>query len=387
MIPSENYFSRAISQIPNAHYINISSCNGPWKALLMFDPGNTPLKPELEPPTLCVGMTGFSPPQRAALEKMIAQPKGGWAGWRVGPFWEADAWWVSGSRISLLPDGNLRVTAGSPTEQALTLRLQEVNRPVAFSTPLASRAFEATCTFDPASETDVHKTLLQFESWLQPLLFRSALGALIVKRGASLRGGIYHVRHGATLLAVLDFRHGKAALLPTALPIQLREAEWDRCPDGAHDLPEHFWYCTPAQLIWTHARHTVRDLLPRRYRAEVVFYRHAPRVPLSWLRDSALRLLSTLSIGPGDFQELHQRTGIAEADLASDLACLYYAGAITTTPSKAAQSAFAQHQDLSPRAPVRESDSMPHRDTLPAFDADRTAPAMLYQTPLAIRGH
>ena len=112
-----------------------------------------------ETPTLGLGMVGFSPEQRTRLAAVIARPRPGSPQWRLVPFWEADAWWVSGTRISVLPDGNLRVSAGRPQEHALTLRLNEVNRPVAFSTPLAASHFEALCTFDPASELDIHAVL------------------------------------------------------------------------------------------------------------------------------------------------------------------------------------------------------------------------------------
>jgi len=343
----------------------------------MLDPGEELLEPAGEQPILYVGLMGFSLQQRVALEKIMTRQGDSGPAWRVGPFAEADAWCVNGSRISLQPDGNLRVMAGLPTEHVLSLRLEDVKRPIGFSKPLASRKFEATCTFDPASERDIQGMLRQFEDWLGPLLFRTALGALIVKKGVSLRGGNYHVRHEDTLLAVLDFRHGQAAISATASPAALAEASWDRRPDGANELPGSFLSCTPAQLIWTYARHCARDLLPRRYRDEVVFYRHAPRVPLSWLRDSELRLLSTLSTGPGDFHTLCQRTGTDESEMARDLACLYYAGAVTTTRSKASES-FSSRQDSAPPRPASDNiDSIPDSHPNPSFEENRTVPATL----------
>jgi len=336
---------------------------------------------ELERPILHVGMTGFSPQQRADLEKILARPNGGWPLWRVGPFWEADAWWINGSKISLLPSGDLRVLAGQPTEQALNLRLEEVNRPVAFSTPLAVSDFEPVCTFDPSADPGTHKMLQQFDTWLQPLLFKIALGGRIIDGGTGLRGSIYHVRHKARLLAVLDFRHGKAAILPSALPNDLKEAQWDKRPDGAHDLPESFARCTPAQLVWSYARHTARDLLPARYRSEVLYYRHVPRVPMGWLRDSMLRVLSALATEAGTFKSLSQRTGTPDVLLASDLACLYYAGAITTTPFKAAGAGARELQKPAPGPHVEDVDSLQGSSTLPPLDSEQTAPAMLNQRP------
>lgn len=346
----------------------------------MISSGDTPK--ELERPILQVGMTGFSPQQRSELEKILARPNGAWPIWRVGPFWEADAWWINGSKITLLPNGDLRVLAGQPTEQALNLKLEEVNRPVAFSTPLAVSEFEPVCTFDPSAESSTHKVLQRFDAWLQPLLFKIALGALIIEGGTSLRGSIYHVRHKARLLAVLDFRHGKAAILPSALPIDLKEAQWDKRPDGAHGLPESFAPCTPAQLVWSYARHTGRDLLPARYRTEVLYYRHVPRVPMGWLRDSMLRVLSALATEAGTFKALGQRTGVSDVLLASDLACLYYAGAITTTAFKAAGAGASRPQKPAPNPQVEDVDSLQVSSTLPPLDSEQTAPAMLYQRPM-----
>jgi hypothetical protein len=347
----------------------------------MIPPGEN-LK-ELERPFLYIGMTGFSPQQRADLESVVARPHGGWPVWRVGPFWEADAWWINGSNIALLPNGDLQVLAGQPNEQTLNLKLEEVDRPVAFSTPLAARNFEPACTFDPGSGASLHKALLRFNVWLQPLLFRSALGALILQGGTALRGGIYHVRNKDTLLAVLDFRRGKGAVLPNALPVDLKDTVWDKRPDGAHDLPESFLRCTPAQLVWTHARHTARDLLPPRYRTEILYYRRPPRVPMGWLRDSMLHLLSALSVEPGTFQALRERTGIAAVAMASDLACLYYSGAITTTATKATGASFNPQEKPSPRVVLHDFDALHGGSTLPPITSEPTAPAMLYETPMS----
>ena len=163
----------------------------------------SPVSP-IEQPTLGLGMVGFSPEQRTAFASLIAHPRPGLPSWRLVSFWDADAWWVNGSRVSVLPDGNLRVTAGRPQERTLTLRLEEVHRPVAFSTPLGSSDFEAVCTFDPGSESAIHRVLIQFDRWLQPMLFKAALGALIIERGTTLRGSIYPVSYTHLTLPTSD---------------------------------------------------------------------------------------------------------------------------------------------------------------------------------------
>jgi hypothetical protein len=248
----------------------------------------------IEQPTLGLGMVGFSPEQRTALASLIAHPRPGLPSWRLVSFWDADAWWVNGSRVSVLPDGNLRVTRRQAARAHPDAAARRSPPTGGFFHATGLSDFEAVCTFDPGSESAIHRVLLQFDRWLQPMLFKAALGALIIERGTTLRGSIYHVMRQATLLAVLDFRHGHAAVLPTASPLDLIGAHWDRRPSGAHELPGSFIPCTPAQLVWTYARHTKRDLLPARYRTEMIYYRHEPRVPMGWLRDSTLRVLSAL---------------------------------------------------------------------------------------------
>ena len=157
------------------------------------------------------------------------------------------------------------------------------------------------------------------------------LGAQLIERGATLQRGVYHVSHNGSLLAVLDLHEGKCAISPSAHPVDLWEAEWAKRPVGARDMPPGFVPATPARLAWAYVRRTDRDLLPPRYRTDPIYYRHVPRVPVRWLHDSQLLLLRELSVEPGTFEALRQRTGFSVKHLEHDLACLYYATAITTT--------------------------------------------------------
>jgi hypothetical protein len=330
----------------------------------------------VEQPILWLGMAGFTPQQRGVLEPLLVRT-GEMVRWRVGAFGDADAWWVNGAKVGLLPGGNLRVAAGLPSEHALNLNLSEVDRPVAFALPLAGDDLEPRCTFDPASDASVQAVLLQFENWLWLTRAQFVLGAQIVHRGAELRGGIYHVSHAGRLLAVLDFHLGQAALLPRAHPVDLWAARWDRRPIGARDLPEAFTRATPAQLAWTYVRRTERDLLPPRYRSGKIYYRHVPGVPLRWLRDSQLLVLRELSVEPATLQSLCQRTGMPAGDVEHDLTCLYYAGAVTTTRGKAAPP--AQPRDSQPHSVGAGWDSLLRGGS--AVQHDLTAPALLERRP------
>jgi hypothetical protein len=247
---------------------------------------------------------------------------------------------------------------------------------VAFALPLASGDIEPRCTVDPTSQASVHAVLAHFEGWLRLLRAQFALGAQLVARGAALRLGVYHLSHSGKLLAVLDLHEGKCAISPGAHPANLWEAEWHKRPEGARALPPGFLAATPAQLAWAYVCRTDRDLLPARYCTDLIYYRHVPRVPVRWLRDSQLMLLRELSVEPATFEALRQRTGFTVKNLKQDLTCLYYATAITTTGSKAIKPSGAR-RDSQPMSSGPGLDS--YMKTGGRWDdpGDLTAPALL----------
>ncbi|HWP10257.1 MAG TPA: hypothetical protein VNN06_00435, partial [Ramlibacter sp.] len=59
-----------------------------------------------EQPILWLGMAGFSPQQRTDLAAFLSR-RSGLSRWRVCAFGEADAWWVNGAKVRVMPDGNL----------------------------------------------------------------------------------------------------------------------------------------------------------------------------------------------------------------------------------------------------------------------------------------
>ena len=332
-----------------------------------------------EQPVLWLGISGFAPDQRAALEAALVRPQA-LPRWRVSSLGEADAWWVNGAKVRLLRDGNLKIAPGLPTEHALQLNLGDVDRPVGFAAPLAPAEFEPLCVFDPQSDPSIKAVLLQFDNWLRPLRAQFVLGGQVIQRAVEARRGIFHVSHGGNLLAVLDFQEGRAAISPRAHPVDIADAHWDKRPIGARDMPESFVPTSLSQLAWSYVRRTDRDMLPPRYRSRPIYYCHAPAVPMRWLRDSHLLILRELSVEPGTVQELSQRTGLPARRVEHDLACLYYAGSISTTKGRAAQPAHAR-QDSQPFSLGAGMESLPASD-LPAYRGDDlTAPARLERRP------
>jgi len=335
----------------------------------------------LEQPVLWLGLAGFTPEQGKHLDGLLAQLPKGLATWQNGVFAEADAWLVSGEKSRLLSAKTLKILAGRPTERALQLNLSEIDRPIAFSLPLASSELDPMYTFDPRSGASLNKLLQQMEVHLRALCCQFVLGGQLIARESQLLPGIYQISHKGELLAVMDFHEWRIGISPSADPLDFELARWDRRPLAARAIPGHFLPNSLAQLRWIYAQRTKREVLPPRYRSKPVYFRRAPDVPLRWLRDSQLVLLRELSRAAGTFDVLQQRTGLSEAQLARDLASLYFAGSVTTTPDKAGTGSFGD-QEAAPQAaggqPLEAAALDPAAPPLrPRLPLDLTAPARL----------
>ena len=117
----------------------------------------------LDQPVICLGLAGFTPEQRQQLNGLLAQlPKGGIV-WQLCGFADADAWLVSGEKCRLIAADTLKILAGLPSERAVQLDLDQVDRPVAFSLPLASGDFDPKLTFDLDSLPSLVKVLQHFD--------------------------------------------------------------------------------------------------------------------------------------------------------------------------------------------------------------------------------
>jgi hypothetical protein len=286
-----------------------------------------------EVPVLWLGLAGFGSQARAVLAG-IARGYGGSVDWRLSAFVDADAWLIDGAKVQVLESDCIRVSPGLPTERSLRLSMHEVDRPVAFSAPLAD-GFEPRRSFDLASPGTVHDTLTFLADWLKPRQAQFALGREIVQRGHALRHGVFHVNSGGRLIAILDLLKGRVGLSPSLSPELLAAATWTRMPPAARAIPPGFATTTIARLSWTYVRHSDQNLLPERYREGPIYFRGAPKVPLRWVSDSQLILIRELNTEPATMSDLRQLTALPAEQLEKDLTCLYFAGAITTTLSKA----------------------------------------------------
>ena len=290
----------------------------------------------IELPVLRLGLVGFSADTQQRLSSMVAKTAFSGMVWEFSQFADADAWWVHGARTQLLADGTLRIGSGAPAGRSVQLNLAEVDRPIAFALPLP-RDFDPALRFNPESEPSVQDVLRKFEVWLQPLMAQFCLASQLIEHESALGAGVYHVISAGRLLAVVDLQ-GEVGVLPTAGLADFERAMWSARPAAAAEIPEQFVRASLSQLMWQYAMRTGRDVLPKRYRTGLLYFRRPPRLPQRMLKDSHLLIVRELVAAPCSMDDLRQRTGLPAEQLAHDLAALYLVGSITSNPKRAAAS-------------------------------------------------
>jgi hypothetical protein len=337
----------------------------------------------LELPVFRLGLAGFSAQQEADLAATLSGAAPGAMIWEPGRMAEADAWWVNGSRVERLGNDTLRIAATSPGGRPLQLRLPEVDRPIAFSVPLACSDLQPAYSFDAASRRSMNAVLEKFEAWLSPVSAQFCLASHIVEHEIALGSGTFEVHLNSNLLAIVNIP-GEIAVLPSAGPADFEDAVWSRRRRGAN-IPENFVRTSLSQLMWQYAVRTQRDVLPRHYRTGLLYYRRPPRLPQRVVLDSHLLLMRELACAPASFETLQGRCGLDPDQLARDLAALYFVGSITSNPKRAAiNQRPLRQEDLDSAYGTRSSlpsvlDSVlpaMTRHRIPAF-SDMTAPAAL----------
>jgi hypothetical protein len=320
-----------------------------------------------ERPVLLLGLLGFSAPDEDRIRGAIAHSSNRQMAWRVSAFATADAWLVNGTRTSVCDGGDLSVAPVIAGAVPVRFSLADIDRPIAFSQPLASTEFEPTVQFSVESEFTVHEVLARFSFWLRTRASQLCLAEQILEHEAEVvPGGTYHVSAAGRLLAVVD-RRGDVGVLRTASPFDFENAVWHARPSAAGYIPDSFERTSLSMLMWQYAQRSQRDLLPQRYRESVIHYRRPPKLEQSVISDTQLRLLRELSNRPLRFEDLQERTGAHAVPLARDLAALYLVGSITTNPQRARKASV--HSDW-PSRPARAaslgSRPLVLKDTAPA---------------------
>ena len=288
----------------------------------------------LEQPVLGLGLLGFPATLLQQAVSWAGQSQPGWPLWRAIDPVRADAWMIYGPAVEWPGRDELVIRHPAGTDERITLRRTEVDRPLAFATPLP-KGFASTECFDAGSEKSVLQRLQRFEAWLRPLRTQFALGAQLVDRVTQYKGGVVHVTHKGKLLAVIDFERWVAGMFILARPVDLAMADWIRRPARANDIPTTFIRLPVHQLMWLYAARTSRDLLPSRYRTRTIHLRRIPRVSVQGFDDLHRELMDELVAAPGTLDALAERTGAPLVEVAHHVAALFFAGGLTTDAENA----------------------------------------------------
>lgn len=284
----------------------------------------------LEQPVLGLGLLGFADAAGLRLQAWAAQVPAGWPEWRTCDPHLADAWMIAGGAVDVLGRDELVIRHPHGSGERLTLNRAEVDRPLAFATPLPE-GFASAEFFEADSESSVRQRLQRFEAWLRPLRTQFALGARLYDHMDQMRsGGVVHLSAEERLLAVIDIQRWQAALLIPARPVDLAMAEWTFGVKLSLETPPSFIRLPLHRVMWNYAVRTRRDVLPHRYREQRLYLRRVPRLPAHWFDEFHLVLMRELMDRPATFAQLLERTSSAEQDLARHLAALYHGGALTT---------------------------------------------------------
>lgn len=273
--------------------------------------------------------------------------------WEPAAPTEADALWISGESARLVDEGVVRVAGAEPGRHT-TLDLQALDRPTFFTLPLPDERIRPPLSFDPRSAPSVDRAMRRAEVVLHPLVMQLALAREICARLASLKAHTYHVTRRGKLLAIVNIG-GTIGIDLTMPPAHLQEALWRPLPPGASALPSNFFASTFADVLWSYVTRVDTDLLPARYRSAKLYFRAIPRVAQRKLKDTHYEILSELGAEPQTFGELQQNIGLGEAALANALSALYYAGAITSNPVRAAKGATRRVREAESASELRES--------------------------------
>jgi hypothetical protein len=324
---------------------------------------------------LTVGLLGFDDARARELAEDVGRAAIGGVHWRTGPFRSADAWLVNGARVRIQREDEIEVDGG--TEAPVRLQLSNVDRPVAFATPLPSE-FEPACTFDPHSFSSLTVALAKFASWLRPNLMLLQVADVLVHKYASLkRSQVYHLMADARLLGVVDLK-GDVGVAPQTTSTSLGSVIWQPRPASAGYVPESFARRSTRLLLWEYAAHASHDALPRRYRSSRLYLRHAPMLPQSAFSDSQLLVVRELSREPLTLDELCARSTAPQAEIERALTALYLVGSITSSAQRAQPKVAAAEPASS--WPSWLTSQMPNT----AGWLDVTAPGALPAAPVAL---
>jgi hypothetical protein len=285
----------------------------------------------MELPVLRLGLAGFAPEQEHSIRAIAAARPA--LHWICGPLGGADAWLINGARTQTHGGGAIRVAPGVPGGRSVQLQVDAAHRPLGFALPLPGNV-DAACTFDLHDPATVHRALEQLEGALVTTQAQLWLAARIVDHEGSLGSGVFELHADGQLAAVVDM-HGEVAVQRSAALARSTDVTWKQVARDGKKVPPQFSRARLEHILWQYCSRTGRDVLPPRYRTRAIHFRHPPRVEPHWIRDEHLVVLRDLAVQPATFDQLAQRTGLREDQLARALGALYYVGSVTSNARRA----------------------------------------------------
>ena len=300
-------------------------------------------------PVLCLGLVGFSTSDCEHIaSQMHLAPVGG-VHWRVTRYAEADAWVVNGARTRLLAEDEVCVDAASERDAPVRMHLRDVDRPVAFSRPLADARFEPACAFDMTSTGSLVVMLAKFSHWLRPRAMLFALADLLTHHAPGIRhrSRVYHLTCDSRLVGVIDLQ-GDVAVLPDATLGELARATWQPRPVAAGYVPDNFVRKSLAGLLWEYAGRTQRDLLPARYRQVPIHLKRTPLLGHRLFTDAQLFVLRELADAPRTLAQLCAPEKFPAHEIARALTAFYLVGCVTSRAERAEASRRDPHTSVWP---------------------------------------
>lgn len=286
----------------------------------------------MDAPVMGMGLVGFGDQQH--LNNLL-RTRSRNLRWVSCALADADALWINGSSAQMIRDGLVRIPSDDPSQRATVLNIKEVDRPIAFTTPLHPKAmFQPALTFDPSNAESVAAVLKAFEQQLHLPSIELCLAHELARRRHEIRSPVLHLILRGALVGVVVLT-GRIGLAPTLVPADFEEVEWSGRPSSADEISPQFIKTELGSVMWRYSGRTQKDLLPKRYKEGPIYFRRMPLVPQRLVRDIHLMVMSELRTMPQTFAQLRASTGMTEVQASQALAALYFAGSITTDSRKA----------------------------------------------------
>ncbi len=252
-------------------------------------------------------------------------------------FQEADALLICGAgvehgwRTQMQFKPSLRKAAGTP----LGLMLEELKTPYAMSDAehLKSVGVElgSQPLFDVRQEASLLKTIQYFENVLRPLRSLYATAVELTARQKELDAAhTFHLEHNGTLYGIVDVPQRKVTLSPSARPVDIAGATWQRRPRSANFAPAQFLECSFEEIAWVFAQHSPSIALPSRYQTKPIHLKRCPRLRGSLLAPRHTALLERMSQGVVTLAQLKQAIPSHTNMIERDLYALYLTRVIST---------------------------------------------------------